>query len=259
MENVAKDFKARVSKIFAFETPRNSPDTFDLCEQEEPMYDDITTYRQNTQAHDNNTYWCCCCVRTPGDSSPARTSDEQTTRDPTDMHIQKVGEATLPTDEIVNRSIAPKPERNGSKTKQRNKKQEMNNEMKVQHLDFDDREKRIQPTTSDDVRIGVPPKPVKHINTENQLSSFGKKTVVGQKPDQTPNQEKNKEFRSVTSHAVFGKKIIGIKLPQAQSMPSLIEERTTDMPESKSEAMEKERDPSYVDMSETLKTAKSDN
>ena len=133
----------------------------------------------------------------------------------------------------------------------------MNNEMEVQHVDFDDREKRIQPTTSDDVRIGVPQKPVKHINTENQLSSFGKKTVA--RPDQTPNQDKNKEFRSVTSHAVLGKKFIGIKLPQAQSMPSLNEEETTDMPESKSEEMEKERDPSYIDMSETLKTAKSNN
>lgn len=256
MGNAAKEFKTRVSKIFAFETPRSSTDTFDLGEQEDPIYDDITTYRQSIQTHDNNKYWCCCCGRTPGDRSPARTSDEQTTHDPTDMHIQKVGEATLPTDEIVNRSIASKPERNGSKTKKRNKKQEMNNEMKVQHVDFDDREKRIQPTTSDDVRIGVPQKPVKHINTENQLSSFGKKTVVGQKPDQIPNQDKNKEFRSVTSHAVFGKKFLGIKLLQAQSMPSLNEEATTDMPESKSEAMEKERDPSYIDMSETLKIDK---
>jgi hypothetical protein len=42
-------------------------------------------------------------------------------------------------------------------------------------------------------------------------------------------------------------------------MPSLNEEETTDMPESKSEEMEKERDPSYIDMSETLKTAKSNN
>jgi hypothetical protein len=252
-ENVLKKIQTRVSEIFAFETPRSSTDTFDLCEQEEPIYVDITTYRPNI----NNKYWCCCCGRAPGDRSPARTSDEQTTSDPTDIHIQKVGEDTLPTDEIVNRSIAPKPERNGSKTKKRNKKKEMNNEMEVQHVDFDDREKRIQPTTSDDVRIGVPQKPVKHINTENQLSSFGKKTVA--RPDQTPNQDKNKEFRSVTSHAVLGKKFIGIKLPQAQSMPSLNEEETTDMPESKSEEMEKERDPSYIDMSETLKTAKSNN
>ena len=259
MGNVAKEFKTRVSKIFAFETPRSSTDTFDLSKQEEPMYDDIAPYRKNIQMHDNNKYWCCCCGRASGDYIPARTSDEQTTRDPTDMPIPIVGEATLPTDEIVNRSISPKPERNGGKTKKRNKKQEMNNEMEVQHVDFDDREKRIQPTTSDDVRIGVPKKTVKHINTENQLSSFGKKTVVGQKPDQTPNQDKNKEFRSAISHAVFGKKFIGIKLPQAQSMPSLNEEATTDMPESTSEAMEKERDPSYIDMSETIKTAKSDN
>ena len=254
-KNAAKEFKTRVSKIFAFETPRSSTDTFDLSEQEEFIYDDIKTYRRNIQTHDNNEYWCCCCGRAPGDRSPARTSDEQTTRDPTDMHIQIVGEDILSIDEIVNRSIAPKPERNGSKTKKRNKK----NEMEVQHVDFDDREKRIQPTTSEDVRIGVPQKPVKHINTENQLSSFGKKTVVGQKPDQTPNQDKNKEFRSATSHAVFGKTFIGIKLLQAQSMPSLIEEITTDMPESTSEEMKKERDPSYIDMSETLKTAKSDN
>jgi len=173
------------------------------------------------------------------------------------MPIQNEEVATLPTDEIVDISIAQKPERNGKK---KNKKKVMNNKINVYHIDFDVREKRIQPTTSNDVRIGVPQKPFKHnIITENQLSSFGNKTVVGQKPDQTPNQDKNKEFRSATSHKVLGKKIRGIKLPQAHSMPSLNEEATTDMSESTSEAMEeKERDPSYIDMSETLKTAKSD-
>lgn len=266
MGNVAKEFKNRFSKIFAVGTPRSSADTFDLSEQEEPMYDDISQYQKNMKTHNNNKYWCCCCCdRASIDYIPARTSDQQTTqmtRDkPMDMPIQNDGQATLPTDEIIDISITQKPDRNGIMTKKRNKKQETKDEMKVQHVDFEEQQKRIQPTISDDVRIGVHQNPVKHINTENQLSSFGKKTLIGQKPDQTPNQDKNKEFCSATSHAVIGKKkIIGFKLPEAQSMPSLNEEATTDMSKSTSVAMEeKERDPSYIDMSETLKTAKSDN
>lgn len=246
MGNVAKEFKNRVSKIFDFGTPRSSADTFDLSEQEDPMYDDIAQYRQNEQTHDNNKYWCCCCCgRTSVDYIPTRTSDQQTPRDePTDMPIPNEGVATL-----------PKPVKNGC---QKNKKQEVNNKITVKHVDFDEGKNRIQPTTSDDIIIGVPQTPHKQINTETDLRSFKEKSVVGQKPDQTPNQDKNKEFRSVALHAISGKKkIIGIKLPQAKSMPSLTEEVTTDMSASTSEAMEeKERDPSYIDMSETLKTPK---
>ena len=54
IENVAKEFKTRVSNIFAFETPRSSTDTFGLSEQQEPINDDITTYKKLHSQKNNN-------------------------------------------------------------------------------------------------------------------------------------------------------------------------------------------------------------
>ncbi|XP_076089640.1 uncharacterized protein LOC143060005 isoform X2 [Mytilus galloprovincialis] len=275
-----KDLRDRASRILPFfNTPRSSADTFDLSKQDDPIYDDISQYRPKGQKPENQTHWCCCCCRIlPNNYVQANTSDAKSPEMNHDSHQD--------THEIIDSQSAKEKvnieaeihhdssdtltrNKNNSDTLKRKKKmqkeQESGNHIEVKHVDFDVREICIQPTTTDDVTIGVTQKPVKQVNKEQQLVSFGKTAIIPYTGQQKPRLEPRivdplsvqGKCNTFSSHVT--KKVQGIKLPfpfpikQAKSLPALNEEPTDEFTGTSSED-EKERDPSYIDMGDTLIT-----
>lgn len=264
-----KDLRDRVSKSFPFfNTPRSSADTFDLSKQDDPIYDDITQYRPKGQIPENQTHWCCCCRVSPNNYEQASTSDANIPETKHDAHLDKNEIIDISSGkEKVNTEAEIHHDNSDTLTRKKKKQREQESDyhIEVKHVDFDIREICIQPTTTDDVTIGVTQKPVKQVNKEQQLVSFGKKSTIPCMGQQKPKLEPRKvdpvsvpeKCNTFSSHGT--KTVQGIKLPfpfpikQSKSLPALNEESIDEFPETSQED-EKERDPSYIDMGETLIT-----
>ncbi|XP_052094209.1 uncharacterized protein LOC127730116 [Mytilus californianus] len=274
-----KDLRDRVSRSFPFfNTPRSSADTFDLSKQDDPIYDDITQYRPKGQIPENQTHWCCCCRLSSNNYAQTSTSDANSPETKHDAHLDKNEIIDNPSaKERVNTeaeihhdnsdTLTRKKDNSDTLTrkKKKQKEQESDNHIEVKHVDFDIREICIQPTTTDDVTIGVAQKPVKQVNKEQQLVSFGKKSTIPfmgqQKPKLVPRKvdpvSVQGECNTFSSHGT--KTVQGIKLSfpfpikQSKSLPALNEEPIDEFSETSTED-EKERDPSYIDMGDTLIT-----
>lgn len=277
---VIRNFKDRASKIFQFSnTPRSSADTFDLSKQDDPIYDDISQYRPKEQKPENKTHWCCCCCRIlPNNYVQTNTSDAKSPETNHDVHQDKHEISNNPSSKEKgnieaeihhDNSDTLTRKKDNSDTLKRKKKmqreQESDNHIEVKHVDFDIREICIQPTTTDDVTIGVTQKPVKQVNKEQQLVSFGKTAIIPYTGQQKPRLEPrtvdplSAQGKCNTFSSRGTKKVQGIKLPfpfpikQAKSLPALNEEPIGEFTETSSEE-ERERDPSYIDMGDTLIT-----
>lgn len=148
------------------------------------------------------------------------------------------------------------------KNKKRQKGAEQIQDIEVKHVEFDEREIRIQPKTTDDVAIiGLSPKAIKQVNKEQHLVSFGKTATMPNKHEYmnkpTTPTVANDTTTKIGRIPLRGVKIIDpcFPIPPEECLSTVTEEQPEETSDQTFE--EKERDPSYIDMSQTRKDSPS--
>lgn len=260
-----QNWKKRVSRTLPlFATPRSSADTFDLGKREDPIYDDITNCRP--AAADNfaekGCCWCLCCRGS--EYKKTRTSDLKSIDDCEKKVAEKADENEQPVviENIVEeRTYHDKKEI--IKNKKRQKEIEQNSNIEVNHFEFDGRENQFQPKTTDDITIkGNSPKNIKRVNKEHALQSFGKSSTVSNKPELSnkpptqvvhENAPPQKSTKPRIPHHGIQLPIVNFPVRCDKSLPSVNEEPSEEASSTSESSAEKERDPSYIDMSQTRK------